>query len=106
MGDVAEASVASPMSHAPEEISGHLIPTCPDLPPICPDLVVSSSVPPKTRDEVAAQRLIRCAAGKLRQIAMVLRGARHSLPKAYTADEAEAMGEHRALYDMIERKGG
>ncbi len=53
------------------------------------------SLPRKTRDEIVAQRLIRCAAGKLRQIAMVLRGIRHSLPEVYSAEEAEAMGEHR-----------
>ncbi len=50
---------------------------------------------PKTRDEIAAQRLIRCAAGKLREVAMVLRGVRHSLPELYTAEDAEAQGEHR-----------
>ena len=51
---------------------------------------------PATLDEVAAQRLIRYAAGKLRMVAMSLRGVRHSLPEVYTADEAEAMGENRA----------
>ena len=29
-------------------------------------------------------------------IAMALRGVRHSLPEIYSADEAEAMGEHSA----------
>lgn len=50
---------------------------------------------PATLDEVAAQRLIRYAAGKLRMVAMSLRGVRHSLPETYSGDEAEAMGEHR-----------
>lgn len=53
------------------------------------------SIPKKTRDEIVAQRLIRCATGKLREVAMVLRGVRHSLPELYDGETAEAMGEHR-----------
>lgn len=60
------------------------------------DQCTPSQIPQKTRDEVVAQRLIRCAAGKLREVAMVLRGIRHSLPETYAADEAEAQGEHRS----------
>lgn len=56
----------------------------------------SPRIPPKTRDEVVAQRLIRCAAGKLREVAVILRGIKHSLPELYDGETAEAMGERRA----------
>ena len=62
----------------------------------------SPTIPPKTRDEVVAQRLIRCAAGKLREAAAVLRGVQRSLPELYDSATAEAMGEQprAAVFDV------